>query len=49
MTEKGKGTLLLLAVGTIPIYVDLHQPQPGRLAKKKNAQLFFISDRALSA
>ncbi|KAM2100212.1 hypothetical protein TB2_026940 [Malus domestica] len=26
MTEKGKGTALLLAVGTIPIYVDLHPP-----------------------
>ena len=34
LTEKGKGTALPLAVGTIPIYVDLHPPQPGRPAKK---------------
>ncbi|KAM1392544.1 hypothetical protein ACFX2I_020107 [Malus domestica] len=45
MTEKGKGTTLLLAVGTIPIYVDLHPPQPCKPANKKNAQLFFISER----
>ncbi|KAM2258564.1 hypothetical protein ACFX1S_003637 [Malus domestica] len=44
MTEKGKGTALPLAVGTIPIYVDFHPPQPGRPANKKNAQLFFTSN-----
>ena len=49
MIEKGKGTALPLAVGTISIYVDLHSPQPGRLANKKNAQLFFTSERVLSA
>ncbi|KAM1848291.1 hypothetical protein ACFX14_012449 [Malus domestica] len=49
MTEKGKGTTLLLTVGTMPIYVDLHPPQPGKPANKKNAQLFFTSERALSA
>ena len=48
MTEKGKGTPLPLTVGTIPIYVDLHPPQPGRPANKKNAQLFFTSEMALS-
>ncbi|KAM2557728.1 hypothetical protein TB2_014823 [Malus domestica] len=35
MTEKGKGTALPLAVGTIPIHVDFHPPQPGRPANKK--------------
>ncbi|KAM2796323.1 hypothetical protein COP1_007459 [Malus domestica] len=34
MTEKGKGTALLLAVGTILIYVDLHPSQPGRPTNK---------------
>ncbi|KAM2178837.1 hypothetical protein ACFX1R_033864 [Malus domestica] len=48
MTEKGKGTTLPLAVGTIPIYSDLHPPQPSKPANKKNAQLFFTSERALS-
>ncbi|KAM1980084.1 hypothetical protein ACFX15_036733 [Malus domestica] len=49
MTEKGKGTVLPLTFGTIPIYVDLHPPQPGRPVNKKNAQLFFTSEKTLSA
>ncbi|KAM2564902.1 hypothetical protein TB2_013150 [Malus domestica] len=40
MTKKGKGTALLLVVGTIPIYVDLHPPQPGKLANKKKCSTF---------
>ena len=48
LTEKGKGTALPLAVGIIPIYVDLHPPEPGRPAKqKKNAQPFLTSEMAL--
>ncbi|KAM1406292.1 hypothetical protein ACFXTH_000980 [Malus domestica] len=40
ITEKGKGTALLLAVGTIPIYVDFHPPQPGKPANKKKCSTF---------
>ena len=47
MTKKGKGIALLLVVRETPIYVDLHPPQPGRPANKKNAQLFFTSEKAL--
>ncbi|KAM1268172.1 hypothetical protein EV2_000552 [Malus domestica] len=49
MTKKGKGIALLLIVRETHIYVDLHPPQPGRPINKKNAQLFFTSERALSA
>ncbi|KAM1171992.1 hypothetical protein ACFX2G_022622 [Malus domestica] len=49
MTKKGKGITLLLIVRETPIYVDFHPPQPGRPANKKNAQLFFTPERALSA
>uniref|UniRef100_UPI001CB7C966 hypothetical protein n=1 Tax=Staphylococcus aureus TaxID=1280 RepID=UPI001CB7C966 len=48
-TKKGKGIALLLVVRETPLYIDLHPPQPGKPANKKNAQLFFTSERALSA
>ncbi|KAM2510478.1 hypothetical protein PS1_034966 [Malus domestica] len=40
MTKKGKGTALPLAIGTIPIYVNHHPPQPGRPANKKKCSTF---------
>ncbi|KAM2981048.1 hypothetical protein FF2_012400 [Malus domestica] len=49
MTKKGKGITLLLVIRETPIYVDLYPPQSGRPTNKKNAQLFFTSERALSA
>ncbi|KAM1340099.1 hypothetical protein ACFX2H_038543 [Malus domestica] len=49
MTKKGKGIALLLVVRETPIYVDLHPSQSGIPANKKNAQLFFTSERALLA
>ncbi|KAM2775324.1 hypothetical protein COP1_020086 [Malus domestica] len=49
MTEKGKGTALPLAVGTIPIYVDLHSTQPARPANKKTwSTLLHIREGTLS-
>ncbi|KAM1743013.1 hypothetical protein ACFX12_012942 [Malus domestica] len=39
MTKKGKGIALLLVRET-SIYVDLHPPQPGRPANKKQSLTF---------
>ncbi|KAM1895904.1 hypothetical protein ACFX13_044599 [Malus domestica] len=49
MTEKGKGTALPLAFGTIPIYIDLHPSQLGRPVNKKKCSTFLhIQEGTLS-
>ncbi|KAM2542432.1 hypothetical protein TB2_021858 [Malus domestica] len=50
MTKKGKGIALLLVVRETSIYVDLHPPRTGRLAKMFNPSSYLRghSQRSLS-